>query len=234
MFARSFTRNILVPVWLFALVMVPLCGVFAQDEAPPAAAPAAGVSTLKVGIVDLDKVSEQYQKLAEEQKNLRAWATSRASFVSTLSRYVFLSEQNFAEMSEIIDQPAAKWSDAQKKREEELRKVSEQKERRFLDLRAKNDRTPEEEDEFNSLSEAFDARRADMDKLAASVEQEYMTKRDAAQGTLVTSVRDIIVSIAGEQGFDLVLDQTTVFFNSGNVVDLTSLVIERLNKPAEG
>jgi len=210
------------------LLLASVAGLLAQDATPPAP------QQLKVGVVDLDTISEQYKELISRQNELRDWAQARAKYVEELKNYMFLSEQNFAEIVQLLEVPRAKWTDPQKKREDELRKVSEQKEKRFLDLQAKTDRAPGDEDEFNTLAETYDTRRADITKRATAIEQEYLNKRADAQMSLASSVREIIVGLAQEQKYDLVLDSATVFYSSEHITDLTPAVIEKLNKPAEG
>ncbi len=213
---------------VIALLLLPATVLIAQDtDARPAPRP------LKIGVVDLDTISEQYQELIAKQNELRDWMQRRAKYIDALKNYVFLSEQNFAEIAQILETAKSNWTEAQKTREDELRKVSEQKEKRFLDLQAKPDRTPQEEDEFNTLSESFSNRREDITKRAAAIEQEYLNKRSEAQVALLSSVRDIIVRVAEQQEYDLVLDSAMVFYSSQQITDLTPGIIKELNKPAQ-
>ena len=155
-------------------------------------------------------------------------------YIERLKGYTFLSQKDFDEVAELLKTPPAKWTEAQRNREQELRRVSEQKEKLFLDLQVKTDRTAEESDQFNSLGETRDGRRVDIAKRAAGIESEYIGRRADVQGALVASVRDIIVEVAEEQDYDLVLDSATVFYFSSRITDLTQTIIERLNKPAGG
>ena len=224
--------SIIVLVVVMGLLLVSATALLAQDtDAQPAEQPAPG--PLKIGMVDLDAISEQYQKLIEKQDELRDWMQTRANYIDDLQNYVFLSEQNFAEIAQILEIPRDKWTEAQKTREDELRQVAEQKERRFLDLQAKPDRTPEEDDEFNTLAENFSTRREDINQRATAIEQEYLTKRSQAQVALLSTVRDIIVRMAEQQEYDLVLDSATVFYSSERITDLTPSIIQELNKPTE-
>lgn len=192
----------------------------AQDAAAP----------LKIGYVDLDAVSDQYQALLTRQQELRDWARVKAEYISALNDFVFLSKENFDEVVAIYELPKATWTDAQKTREAELRTVAEGKEKAHLDLRAKAQRTPEEQDQFNSMQETIDARRADINKLATQIEQEYLSKRSDAQMSLVTAVKGIIEKVSKEQGYDLVLDKALVFFAADKITDLTPAVLAELNK----
>ena len=212
--------------------MLPVGVSLAQDVEPTE--PAEHVSlNMKVGMVDLDVIAEQYRELAARQDELRTWAQTRARFIDQLRNYLFLSEQNFAEVAELLQTPRDKWTDAQVTREEELRKVSEQKEKRFMDLQANTGRTPAEGDEFNSLSDTYEARHADITARATAIEQEYFDKRMQTQASLVSSVREIITKVAEDDKYDLVVDSSMIFYCSDQITDLTALVLESLNSPPE-
>ena len=212
--------------------MLPVGVSLAQDVEPTA--PAEHVSlNMKVGMVDLDVIAEQYRELTARQDELRTWAQTRARFIDQLRNYLFLSEQNFAEVAELLQTPRDKWTDAQVTREEELRKVSEQKEKRFMDLQANTGRTPAEGDEFNSLSDTYEARHADITARATAIEQEYFDKRMQTQASLVSSVREIITKVAEDDKYDLVVDSSMIFYCSDQITDLTALVLESLNSPPE-
>jgi Skp family chaperone for outer membrane proteins len=111
--------------------------------------------------------------------------------------------------------------------------VAEGKEKSYLDLRAKAQRTPEEDDQFASIQETINARRGDISKLATEIEQEYLGKRSDAQMSLVSTVRDIIKKVGEEQKFDLVVDGALVFYASEKAIDLTPAVVAELNKGQE-
>ena len=193
-------------------------------------ASAQDATALKIGYVDLDAVSDQYQALLTRQQELRDWARAKAEYISALNDFVFLSKESFDEVVAIYELPKATWTDAQKAREAELRAVAEGKEKSHLELLSKPQRTPEEDDKFKSMQETIDARRADINKLATQIEQEYLSKRSDAQMSLVTAVKGIIEKVSKEQGYDLVVDKALVFYAAENITDLTPAVLAELNK----
>ena len=217
-----------------SLLLLSVGMIVAQEAETQAEAGATTASPiLKVGVVDLDIISEQYQELIAQQEQLRTWAQTRTRYIDQLRNYLFLSEQNFAEIAELLQISRDKWTDAQTSREEELRQVSEQKEKRFMDLQANTGRTPAEGDEFNSLSDTYEARHADITMRATAIEREYLEKRSETQVSLVTSVREIITEVAQADKYDLVVDRGMVFYCSEHVTDLTAVVLEKLNTPPE-
>ncbi|HCU36820.1 MAG TPA: hypothetical protein DGT21_15635 [Armatimonadetes bacterium] len=210
-----------------AVILALMVGV-AGSLVPTASAQEA--APLKIGYVDLDAVSDQYQALLTRQQELRDWARAKAEYIAALNDFVFLSKENFDEVVAIYELQKATWTDAQKAREAELRAVAEGKEKLNLDLQAKAQRTAEEQDQFNSMQETISARRADINKLATQIEQEYLAKRSDAQMSLVTAVKGIIEKVSKDQGFDLVVDKALVFYAADNITDLTPAVLAELNK----
>ncbi len=188
---------------------------------------------LKIGIVDFDVLSNEYQALAEKEAQLQGWFSNRASFLERLRNYAFLSEENFKEVLELLKVDPANRTEAQEKRREELKQLSESKERRFLDLRSKADRTTKEDDEFNTLSETFEARRTDINELAKESETEYRSRRDTIRADLAEKVQGIIATVSKEEGYDLILDSSIVLAQSDRITDVTEIVVQKLNKPSE-
>ena len=211
-----------------AVILALMVGV-AGSLVPTASAQEAA-APLKIGFVDLDAISDQYQALLTRQQELRDWARAKAEYISALNDFVFLSKESFDEVVAIYELPKATWTDAQKAREAELRVVAEGKEKSHLELLSKPQRTPEEDDKFKSMQETIDARRADINKLATQIEQEYLSKRSDAQMSLVTAVKGIIEKVSKEQGYDLVVDKALVFYAAENITDLTPAVLAELNK----
>lgn len=210
-----------------AVILALMVGVAASLAPTASAQEPAG---MKIGFVDLDTISAQYQALLTRQQELRDWARVKADYISALNDFVFLSKENFDEITAIYELDKATWTDAQKARDAELRAVAEGKEKAHLDLRAKPQRTPEEDDQFKSMQETIDARRADINKLATQIEQEYLSKRSDAQMSLVNSVKEIIEKVGKDQSFDLVVDKALVFYAGEKIVDLTPAVLAELNQ----
>ncbi len=182
---------------------------------------------LRIAVVDIDKVGDQYQALAEKDAELRQWMTAQREYLLQLEEFVFLSQENFKEVMQLIELSVPLPED-KATRLEELRRISGDKYRRYLDLQAKTERSAEEKEEFNSLGEAANARRQELAQLEEAVVAEYRQKVDDAQQVLLQEVDKIIAQYAQENGYDLVLDQAWVFYGGENITDY---IIEQLNQP---
>jgi len=189
----------------------------------------AGAADLKVAVVDIDKVSGQYKELIDRQQELGAWVQERKSYLTALQEFMFVSADEFQEAARIYNVPKAQWSAEQKKREGELRKISEDNEKRYLDLLARPSRTPEEQNQYNTLRDTFGARDADIKGISRTFDELLKTKREEIQGKLVTNVRAVIEALAKTKGYTLVVDKSVVYFSAEPVDDITEDVLKGLN-----
>jgi len=183
----------------------------------------------KVAVVDIIIVGEEYVALQEKNAELQAWLSRRALYLESLEDYVFLSEDNFNEVLEILNM-APPVPDEKQARLEEIAALSEQKERRFAQLEAKSPRTTAEAEEFSTLREVRDARRRDLGELAMSIDEEYQEQLTLARRQLMRNVEQAVADYAREQGYDLVLERAVVIYGGD---DITRAIIARLNPPAQ-
>lgn len=186
-------------------------------------------SAIRVAKVNLTKIEQEFGELRARQDDLQAWADERGGFIPRLTGFLFLSDENFQEAAAILQRAVP--DEQAKKRLEELRKVSEDKEKRYLDLRANTQRKPEEDDEFNSLRETYEARQKKLEELNRQFQQELRQKRLEEIGMLMSKVEEAITAEAEAQKFDYVFDAEVLFVGG---VDITEEVLKRLNAGQEG
>lgn len=225
------SRKLLTIAIAVGLVAIACPYALAQEEGEE---PQDSVKALKIGIVHFDRLSEQYQQLAEKRTEVREWSNSRTALLEELQNYVFLSEENFSEIIDLLKVAPANRSDAQKKRLQDLLELSEQKERKFLDLRSKTERTTEEDDEFNTLRETVETRTEDIQRLAQQMEQDFQTRWGDIEQQLMENVQKVITQVGENNGYDLLLNSSVVFFSSDNVADVTDEIISALNAAESG
>jgi outer membrane protein len=206
-----------------------LCGLFAAIILVGLSATLAAAADIKMAVVDIDSVSSQYKDLTDKQAELGAWVKEKRDYLAAMQDFMFVSGEEFQEASRIYQVAKAQWSDAQKKREPELRTVSGNNEKKFLDLQAKPGRTAEEQNQFNTLRDIFQARDRDLKAISAEFDKQLKAKREEVQGKLVQSVRKVIEKVAGEKGYQLVIDKSAVYFVAAPVDDITDEVLKSLN-----
>ena len=152
--------------------------------------------TLKVAVVDIDLVSGQYKELTDRQAELAAWVNDKKSFLNVMQDFMFVSNDEFQEAVRIYQVPKTQWSEEQKKREVDLRKVSGDNEKKFLDLQAKPARSAEEQNQFNTLRDTFQARDRNLKEISRTFDEQLRGRREEVQGKLVTNVRAVIETLA--------------------------------------
>lgn len=184
---------------------------------------------LKIAVVDIDQISGQYKELLDRQQELNKWVQEKKDFLNELQDFMFLSAEEFQEMARLLQIPKAQWTEEQKKRESELRNISANNEKKYLDLQAKPNRTAEEQNQFNTLREMFLARDRDLKALSNTFDQQLKKQREEIQGKLVGNVRAAIEAVAKAKGYQLVLDKSAVYFVTAPVEDITSEVLKSLN-----
>lgn len=185
--------------------------------------------TMKVAIVDIDLVSTQYKELTDRQQELGTWMNEKKAYLAAMQDFMFVSSDEFQEAGRIYSVPRAQWSAEQKKREGELRKVSEDNEKKLLDLQAKPSRTPEEQNQFNTLRDIAQARERDLTAISRTFDEQLRTKRDEVQGKLKTNVMSVITDLAKARGYTMVLDKSAVYYSISPIDDLTADVLKALN-----
>lgn len=190
--------------------------------------------TLKVAVVDMDSISQQYKELTDRQAELQNWVKDRKSFLNTLQDFMFLSSDEFQEIGRILQTPKEQWTEPQKAREAQLRRIGEDNERRFLDLQAMAARKPEEQNQYNVLRDTFQARDRDLKAISRTFDDQLRARRDELQGKLATNVQKVIEQLAKTQGFTFVLDKSVVYFAADTVVDITAEVLKSLNVAGAG
>ncbi|MBU0607689.1 MAG: OmpH family outer membrane protein, partial [Armatimonadetes bacterium] len=189
----------------------------------------AAAADLKMAVVDIDSISAQYTELTSRQAELGAWVQDKKSYLASMQDFMFVSGEEFQEASRIYQVARAQWTDEQKKREAELRKISGDNEKKFLDLQAKPARTAEEQNQFSTLRDTFQARDRDLKAISAEFDKQLKQKRDEVQTKLVASVRAVIEKVSKDKGYQLVIDKSAVYFIAAPIDDITAEVLKSLN-----
>ncbi len=181
---------------------------------------------LRVAKVNIDKLQREYKELQAKEQELAKLRQRNAAILQLLAQYTFLPKESFDEMVAIARLPRP-WPQDKQKRAEELKKISTEKEKQYLALRAKTNRSPQEEDQFKTLQELVQARNADLRQIEQQLYQEFVKRQKELQQELLAKVRAAIEKVAKEKKYDLVLDDVAVFFGGE---DITDAVLAELNK----
>lgn len=206
-------------------LMVALCvGTLAFSKATADTEP-----PIRVALVDMGRVNAEYGRLAEKRMELQQWFEQQQRYLEELeTRYIYLSEQHFNEILEILRMPRP-LSAAAAKRRDELRELNDEKEARHLELQAKVDRSAKEQDEFNQLQETVENRFAQITAIRDNLQAQLEQRQADAQAEVIDAMESAIEAVANEGGYHLVLNRLFVLYGGE---DITDAVLDRLNGSA--
>jgi Skp family chaperone for outer membrane proteins len=217
--ARYFCLGLLILVTALALAV----GAAAQEAKP----------AVRIAVVDLEAVGAQFTRLALKREEIQQWFKQQEAYLQDLqNNYVYLTEAPFNEILDVLHMPRP-LPPKPAKRQRELRKLNEEKEDRFLELQAKVDRTPQEQEEFNALQELAQARSKQIAGIAQDVRTQFMDRRKLAEDELNQALHTAVAEVAADAGYHLVLNKLAVVYGGE---DITQAVLDKLNgrAPAGG
>ncbi len=180
---------------------------------------------IRIAIVNVAKLKKEYKAFQQRQSELYRREQMLANMLQELSQYTFLSSELFREMVSIAQLPKP-WPEDKKKRAEDLRRISEEKQKEYLALRANTKRTPQQEDRFKSLQELVEARQADLQQLRRQHMEELLKLQRTYESELIQHIQQTIEQVAKEKNYDYVFDSEVVFFGGD---DITDAVVKALN-----
>ncbi|MBC7288426.1 MAG: OmpH family outer membrane protein [Armatimonadetes bacterium] len=184
----------------------------------------------RIAVVDVRKLESEFNEFQQRQKELQALQQQYTQTLQLLAEYAFLPKESFDEMVAIARLPQP-WPQEKQKRAEDLRNISTDKEKQYLALRSKTNRSAEEEDQFKTLQELAQAREADLRQLEQQFARELMKRQDELRAQLTAKVQSAIEAVAKQKGYDIVLDREAVFFGGE---DITADVLAILNAQKSG
>ena len=195
----------------------------AETAAQPAEQPA--VSGLKVAVVDVKRINDEYVKPQTRNETTANWARRQQQYIDELqNRYMHLSEEAFNEVIQILGMSRPLAAPAAT-RQRELQELNDKTEARFLDLQRKVDRTAEEQEEFNRLQTGLDGRAKQVEQIVQNLQEQLNQMQMEAIDTAMDQAQAVIVEVATAGGYSLVFARAAVIHGGD---DITDRVMEKL------
>lgn len=176
------------------------------------------------GFVDMDRVGAEYRGMQElngqfqqfqmeQERQLREQHTTRLLFDEERQEYLDLSHMGAP-------------TEARDERLAELRMLSDERERRLFELRKNEERSEDEQAEYELLNRLYERRMEDLTALQADLQQSRLAKYEELTKLVTESVDVAVKAVAEEQELGLVLRKEVVLFGG---LDITEDVLARLN-----
>lgn len=180
---------------------------------------------LKVALIDMGKVTQNYTALQEKDKALQQWYAEKQDYLRRLADFLLLSGDNFNEVAALLSSPQPLPPDKQA-RLKELDDLAAAKEKTFHDLESKPNRTPQEDEAYKSMGDQYDAGQQRMAAEQAKLSADYRQQVNTALETFRKNVAEAAAALAKQEGYGLVLDSSMVLVGG---TDITDQVLARLN-----
>ena len=183
-----------------------------------------------IGWVDQQRLLEGFEEYKRQLEVYKQMFQRRDLALRQLGQhFLFLSEAEWNEVVQLLikEKPTSK----DKRRIEELRKLSGKREARWRELSGKASLRVEERAELQRLSEYYRSNRQRVEQLRQRWQEELQRHDQEVSSRLEKEIVEAVKKVAEQKGFDVVLytDPPKVVYVRPEL-DLTDPVIEALNK----
>lgn len=190
------------------------------------AASAQKVPPAVCGIVDEDRLQQQYKQFQEDLKALQAF---QADLRQKIKERVLLTEDEWQEL-DTLESKAEKDLDAkQKERLAALRKMSGDRDKELTELQGiaePNDAQKKRRQELENIGRTI---RRKWENYVRVADKSATDRKNELQDKLSQTVRDAVVQIATQRGLNLVIEKKRTIW-SEKALDITEEVIKKLNE----
>ena len=198
---------------LVCLVLAP--GVMAADAQP---APA-------VGVVDWQKMLDEFQAYQDAQKGFQGFVDEREAKLSKEGLLRVVTPQEKKEYDDLGAVPAP--SDQQKQRMKDIEKLSQDREKEMVSLQATTAPTPEQQKRLEELRGIAAPRDKELQDLRVSLRKEVTAKEDELMKPLQDRIDKALDELMKEQRLAVVLRKEVVLRGG---LDITSKLLAKLNR----
>ncbi len=199
-----------------ALAAIMVCGtVWAAETAP------------RLGVVDMDRIAVEYRAMQDLNQQFQQFQRSQDEALEARYKTRVLDDDERQEYLDLADMGAP--TAERDKRLSELADLSDTRERRLLELRQKEERSPFEEDEYDQLRVLYDMRMQELAAVQADLQQTRRAKQEELTKVVTDSVDGAVKAVAEEQQLSTVVRKEMVLYGG---LDITEDVLAKLNAEA--
>lgn len=181
-----------------------------------------------IGLVDMAKLVANYQALKQDDEQYRQTVSRRQRM---LEARVLLESKEWEELDELEKKEMeGKLTDTERKRLDELRKLSEQRLTELQHLQLKENKTEQERKRLEYLLNLQNSNREKLQKLMQQFEEELAKLNEVLTARHRDRIREAARQVAQQLGLKMVMvaDEDLVLYAEPNL-DVTDKVLEILN-----
>jgi len=187
-------------------------------------------SQLKVGILNTAKISREVQNIAELRRTYDEQRRAYLELINLRQNFVMLTGLEWADLRRLLSRPQRTKSDEQ--RIQELRRISFEREAELQRLQQTppDKLSPQERSRLEQLVQIWREGRADVERLKSLMDEELKRLEGQLNKLVDEKLQEAVRKVADQQGLDLVLDRSVVYFVRGDCLDVTEAVLSALTE----
>ncbi|MCS3919290.1 OmpH family outer membrane protein [Fervidibacter sacchari] len=185
---------------------------------------------LKVGVLNIAKISREVQNIAELRRTFDEQRRAYLELINLRQNFLMLTGLEWADLRRLLSRPQRTKSDEQ--RIQELRRISFEREAELQRLQQTppDKLSPQERSRLEQLVQIWREGRADVERLKSLMDEELKRLEEQLNKLVDEKLQEAVRKVADQQGLDLVLDRSVVYFVRGDCLDVTDAVLSVLTE----
>lgn len=185
---------------------------------------------LKVGVLNSAKISREVQSIVELRRSYDEQRRAYLELINLRQNFLMLTGLEWADLRRLLSRPQRTKSDEQQI--QNLRRMSFEREAELQRLQQTQPEklSPQEKTRLEQLLGIWREGRADVERLKNLMDEELRRLEEKLNKLVDEKLQQAVQKVAEEQGLDIVLDRSVVYFVKGNCTDVTDSVLSALTE----
>ena len=182
----------------------------------------------KLGVIDMDRVAVEYQEMQRLNVEFQEFQRKQEVELQQAHTTRLLTDAERQEFTDLSAMGAP--TEARTTRLAELRGLSDEREKRLLALREKEECSEEEAAELKELGTRYETRMGELAAMQAEMKTSRVAKYEELSKLVADNVDAAVKAVVDEQELEMVLRKDSVMYGG---VDITDAVLAKLNAKSE-
>lgn len=188
----------------------------------------ASSGALRIGTLNIPLLMQGVRGMAEMRRTYEEQRRAYLHLLNLRRSYIMLTGLEWVDLRRLMSKPNR--SPSEEAALKRLRQIELEREAELqrLQMMPPDELTPQERIRLQWLTKLWKEGRKDIDRIRQLMEEALRQVEEKLDQMINERLRRVIVKVATEEGLDLVLDKSAVFFVRGKMVDITGEVLRRL------